>query len=165
MPNDIQLDEPLTRIETFLAAAAGENVELPEPETRIEKYLAVIAGKAGVPAVEASDKGKFLHTNESTGALEWAEGGGSGGGVLVVTDTDGTLDKTWQEIHDAIANGIVYLYDSANGFNSGIIFRASEEDNKGTMYYNIRAVGGVYATATVIDYTAPSADDYPELQE
>ena len=28
-------------------------------------------------------------------------GGGSGGGVLVVTDTDGTLDKTWQEIVDA----------------------------------------------------------------
>lgn len=30
-------------------------------------------------------------------------GGGSGGGVLVVTDTNGTLDKTWQEIHDAEA--------------------------------------------------------------
>ena len=29
------------------------------------------------------------------------QGGGTGGGVLVVTDTDGTLDKTWQEIHDA----------------------------------------------------------------
>ena len=28
-------------------------------------------------------------------------GGGSGGGVLIVTDTDGTLNKTWQEIHDA----------------------------------------------------------------
>jgi hypothetical protein len=32
-------------------------------------------------------------------------GGGSGGGVLVVTDTDGTLDKTWQEIHDAMLAG------------------------------------------------------------
>ena len=28
-------------------------------------------------------------------------GGGSGGGVLVVHDVDGTLDKTWQEIRDA----------------------------------------------------------------
>ena len=28
-------------------------------------------------------------------------GGSSGGGVLVVHDVDGTLDKTWQEIHDA----------------------------------------------------------------
>ena len=28
-------------------------------------------------------------------------GGSSGAGVLVVTDTDGTLDKTWKEIDDA----------------------------------------------------------------
>jgi hypothetical protein len=54
-----------------------------------------------LPAVGAGDKGKFLHTNESTGALEWSEGGGSGGGVLVVHDVDGTLDKTWQDIVDA----------------------------------------------------------------
>ena len=58
-----------------------------------------------LPAVAAADKGKYLHANESTGDLEWAEGG-SGGGVLVVTDTDGTLDKTWQEIYDAAENGI-----------------------------------------------------------
>ena len=37
--------------------------------------------------------------------------GGSGtGGVLVVTeDENGTLDKTWQEIHDAALVGIVVL--------------------------------------------------------
>lgn len=28
-------------------------------------------------------------------------GGSSGGGVLVVNDVDGTLDKTWQEIADS----------------------------------------------------------------
>ena len=54
-----------------------------------------------LPAVAAADKGKYLHTNESTGDLEWATAGGSGGGVLVVHDVDGTLDKTWQEIRDA----------------------------------------------------------------
>ena len=71
-----------------------------------------------LPAVAAADKGKYLHTNESTGALEWAEGG-SGGGVLVVTDTDGTLDKTWQEIHDAfVSRGVVIV----NGnFQSSVI--------------------------------------------
>lgn len=26
---------------------------------------------------------------------------GGGGGALIVTETDGTLNKTWQEIHDA----------------------------------------------------------------
>lgn len=30
-----------------------------------------------------------------------SEGGSGTGGVLVVRDEDGTLDKTWQEIHDA----------------------------------------------------------------
>ena len=60
-----------------------------------------------LPAVGANDKNKFLHTNESTGDLEWATAGGSGGGVLVVNGTwneagtECTLDKTWQEIYDA----------------------------------------------------------------
>ena len=59
-----------------------------------------------LPAVEAADKGKFLHANESTGALEWAEGG-SGGGALVVNGTwneagtECVLDKTYKEIYDA----------------------------------------------------------------
>ena len=35
--------------------------------------------------------------------------GGSGGGVLVVHDVDGTLDKTWQEIHDAMLAGVVVI--------------------------------------------------------
>lgn len=38
-----------------------------------------------------------------TYALCKKNGGGSGGGVLVVHDVSGTLDKTWQEIHDADA--------------------------------------------------------------
>ena len=56
---------------------------------------------SSLPEVTASDKGKYLKANESTGDPEWAEGGSSGGGVLVVHDVDGTLDKTWQEIADA----------------------------------------------------------------
>ena len=36
-------------------------------------------------------------------------GGSSGAGVLVVTYTDGTLDKTWKEIDDARKTGIVTL--------------------------------------------------------
>lgn len=80
MTDEITLDTPETRLERFLAAAAGvEGITLDEPETRIERYLYKIA----------------------------QSGGGSGGGVLVVTDTDDALDKTWQEIHDAFP--LVYL--------------------------------------------------------
>lgn len=40
-------------------------------------------------------------------------GGGLGGGVLVVHDVNGTLDKTWQEIHDAEA-AIISLSNNAD---------------------------------------------------
>lgn len=59
---------------------------------------------SSLPEVTDSDKGKYLKANESTGDPEWASGGSSGG-VLVVgatfTETTMTLNKTWQEIHDA----------------------------------------------------------------
>lgn len=114
MTDEIPLDAPETRLERFLAAAAGvEDITLDEPETRIEKYLYKIAqGSGRVPPVEDADKGKYLHANESTGDLEWATAGGSGGGVLVVTDTDGTLDKTWAEI-DA-ADCVVIRYNEGS---------------------------------------------------
>lgn len=46
-------------------------------------------------------------------AVEFSSGGGSGGGVLVVHDVDGTLDKTWQEIHDAFVAGSVRIQNAA----------------------------------------------------
>ncbi len=105
MTDEITLDAPETRLERFLAAAAGmDGITLDEPETRIEKYLYKIAqGSGGVPAVEDADKGKYLHANESTGDLEWSAAGGSGSGVLVChADSEtGALNHTWQEIHDS----------------------------------------------------------------
>ena len=101
-----------------------------------------------LPAVAAADKGKFLHTNESTGALEWAEGG-SGGGVLVVADTDGTLDKTWQEIHDAMLSG-------------GAVIQVEEAVNTVLKVYNSK---GTYVVISAIDdrYEASSTSGYPEM--
>lgn len=72
---------PVTRKETFLAAAAGQDVTTPTPITREEVFLDAIAKSGG--------------------------GGSSGGGALVVhmvydeeKDNDYT-DKTWKEIYDA----------------------------------------------------------------
>lgn len=108
-----------------------------------------------LPAVASTDKGKFLHTNESTGALEWAEGG-SGGGVLVVTDTDGTLDKTWQEIHGAMLVGHVVIDDGTNALCAiGAIF-----DSRGSQYkVSSCALGGTSLRA----YSTDSASGYPTL--
>lgn len=131
---------PQSRSEEYLnAIATGDASNLPEPESRMDEYLDYIAknggggGGSSLPEVTADDKDKYLHTNASTGDLEWSAvsggttvvanptlagteadltglqvgdtkykvGGSSGGGVLVVHDVDGTLDKTYQEIEDA----------------------------------------------------------------
>ena len=70
------------------------------------------------------------------------------GQTLVVTDTDGTLDKTWQEIYDAFPN----CYILADGKH--IITEVSEGD------YHIR-----FANGSGFKYlAATSADGYPTAQ-
>lgn len=75
-----------------------------------EWYQAMIdaAGSGGLPPVTSADDGKVLTANSGV----WVAASPSGGGVLVVTDTAGTLDKTWQEIHDAEA-AIISLSNNA----------------------------------------------------
>ena len=157
-----------------------ENVpqELPAVETTDkDKYLHTNASTGAVewsavedelPAVTSSDKDKYLHTNDSTGALEWAEGG-SGGGGLVVTDTAGTLDKTWQEIHDAMLNGIVMVnVVSVDGNEETLktyIFISTliGTDKGGNPYYMASAIGFAGENAVGRDYTTNSASGYPVL--
>lgn len=165
-----------------------ENVptELPAVETTDkDKYLHTNASTGAVewsavedelPAVTSSDKDKYLHTNDSTGAVEWADAPNelpavtdvdegkvltvnnsgvwvaanpsSGGGVLVVTDTDGTLDKTWQEIHDAmLSGGAVIQHDETE---ADAVLRVYV--GKGT--YDVSSADGV-------SYSASSASGYP----
>jgi hypothetical protein len=79
------ITKAVTRLQKFLAAIAGDAVA-PTPITNQEKLLFNIAEEmkaasaSDLPDIGSSDKNKYLHTNESTGALEWANGG-SGGGV------------------------------------------------------------------------------------
>lgn len=90
----------------------------------------------------------------------WAEQSGSGGGgggggssdVLVVNiDENDTLDKTWQEIHDAMPLAVLCSNNSAEGVNS----------------YFVRGVyvnGVNYVVATNDDnYIATSSDGFPVL--
>lgn len=103
-----------------------------------------------LPAVAAADKGKFLHTNESTGALEWAEGG-SGGGQLVVTLAESALNKTWQEIHDAFPNA----YIAEDGTMNTILMIYGDSGEYGV----VMADGSTTAT-----FVATSASGYPSAQ-
>ena len=163
MTDEITLDAPETRLERFLAAAAGmDGITLDTPVTRIEKYLYKIAqGSGGVPTVEDADKGKYLHANESTGDLEWATAGGSGGGVLVVhatiTETSMVLDKTYKEIADAASHMVVLLMlEDETRMSIGVLDRYGQRNGKYAVHFTPSNSAG---------FIADTVNDYPALQE
>lgn len=125
MADEITLDAPETRLERFLAAAAGvEGITLDEPQTRIERYLYKIA----------------------------QGGGGSGVGVLVVHDVDGTLDKTWQEINDAFPM-VRVEYDGGASVSVACITGGDES-------YTVLAWDG----DAKAEYVSDSASGYPATE-
>jgi len=82
--------------------------------------------------------------------LNKIEQGIASGGVLVATDTEGTLDKTWQEIHDA-ALCVVYLI----GYDSKLcVGRVFEKDG----FYMVVLVNSA-------SYKVSSASGYPSSVE
>lgn len=71
-----------------------------------------------------------------------------GGGVLFVTDNDGTLSHTWQEVADAIEN-------------NQMVFLKSEEDSI-TGFSFLSTIGEYSVEFSNIDiYEANSANEYP----
>lgn len=71
------------------------------------------------------------------------------GGVLVVHDVNSTLDKTWQEIHDAFVSGSVRIQrDDGSVYGVGYVGYSKHE-------------GYLVSTSTNEGYVAASASDYP----
>lgn len=131
---------PITRKETFLAKAGGQNVVTPTPITREETFLQAIID------------------NGSGG------GGGTGGGVLVCNvDNEDALDKTWQEIHDA-AFAIVQVETPVGILKCPVTLVASSGDEYIILSAMITDGNGGEADVSVDKYIASSANDYPVLQ-
>lgn len=79
-----------------------------------------------------------------------SSGGSSGGdgGVLVVHDEDGTLDKTWKEIHDAPLAVLKVQYEAVK------------------LVSGITVSGGTYVVAFGdLTYFANSEDGYPNEKQ
>ena len=91
-------------------------------------------------------------TSAKLNKMEQGIANAGGGGVLVVTNTDGTLDKTWQEIHDAMLS----------------VGAVVEVNNKITLFTFAGTNGlGAYHvdTASGDEYYTDSTDGYPALEE
>ena len=127
---------------------------------------------SSLPEVTASDKGKYLKANESTGDPEWASGGSSGGGVLVVNVTYDeatwtyTADKTAGEIVNAMP--LVYVTQTLTGSDDEEItaYVRFSMDGNGNPAYGYKEGTGYYFYYVDEDYndihlTAATLDDYP----
>lgn len=89
---------------TFARLALVVQSKIP-PCNWIERAFITVINALKLPAVGASDKGKYLHTNSSTGALEWAEGGGGGSSVDPYDSTPANLGTAAAGSSDAYARG------------------------------------------------------------
>ena len=134
-------ENPQTRSEQYLdAIATGDTSGIPEyPQCRMEQYLDYIAKNGG------------------------SGGGGGGGGVLVVTaetDTEtstSTLDKTWQEIHDAMLAGGAVILSQDDGLITAIMYVGS----RNSQYAVVAGTDGAYVTDTSDGYPVRSSQITP----
>lgn len=127
---------PITRKETFLAKAGGQNVVTPTPITREETFLqAIIDNGSG--------------------------GGGGGGGVLKVNVEQGQMDKTYAEIKAAFMEGIVFfIYPTSDG-DVLCIVSIYHDDEEGCYLGTFNTFGGstlTFGCQTVNDYPIASSD-------
>lgn len=84
-------------------------------------------------------------------------GGGTGGVIAININNDGTLDKTWQEIHDAMAQGNLCIIGFDHGY--GHAFEIN-------IITQINSTGGKYAVVVGdYRYIASSATEYPKRDE
>lgn len=98
-------------------------------------------------------------TEEKLNHIE--DGLANAGGVLVVNDNDGTLDKTWKEIHDALVSGtnvIVSLTEETSSVSVDYISAAIRTGKASNGVCEID-LGGISNNSVV--YIASSETEYP----
>lgn len=73
---------------------------------------------------------------------------GGSGGVMVVNDADGTLDKTWQEIRNvAAAGGLVYVKSGTEGLEDiNVVLHIGESADEN--YYSVDLFGDISFTTS-----------------
>lgn len=116
-------------------------------------------GEISMEQYEVRDLPDVLAQNLIDAGIVVEIGGGSGGGVLVVTGTDGTLDKTWQEIHDAMLSGGAVVSFSETDTGSVVTAMYNDKDEAYVIIVCDRVGAGEFAT-----YFASTASGYPSIE-
>lgn len=132
--------------------------------TVVEGAWAKADAPSGLPEVTAADNGDVLTVVEG----QWAKADApSGGGALIVgveydeTASTYTLSKTWQEIYNAVSQGIgaVIVYETPVDRNErAITVTAAYHDTTG---YAI----SVSTADQAYDYTTDQANGYPSMSD
>lgn len=173
-----------TKIQAYLAKIAGYDVETPKGTTREQQLMKEISDSyAPLPAIEEADEGKVLGVSDG----KWAaidvpsDGGGSGGGVLVVglTYNDETgryaADKTAGEIYEALTAGTTVQFwqtehQEQEGFPENYMDATAIYAVEGFRYIHMGTAGteafqfDVYLISERVALVAESASDYPVSQ-
>lgn len=121
------------------------------------KNLLTVLKKLGKKMTSQDINGTNLVTVVDDIANKYTGGGGSGGsGVLVATEVDGTLDKTWQEIFEADITVISVVIDEIKLADTVTRVEYNSAADQGEQYFI--STGGGSA------YYAPSANGYPAIR-
>lgn len=94
-------------------------------------------------------------------ALSLISGGGSGGGNLIVTAPQWALDKTWNEIAEAIRSGksVYYLQDDGESGVTAYPCLGAQMDEGATKPYIVKFMYMSTATqAAELRYSSATAD-------
>ena len=124
---------PQSRNEAILQAILDgtSSSELQRPQSRNEDLLQKIldklneGGGGGGSLSELSDTAIDTPSNNDvltydSSSNKWKNAaGGSGGGLVVHADNEGVFDKTWQEVTDALEEGLFVTVAASNGSNNG----------------------------------------------
>ena len=105
-------------------------------------------------------------TSAKLNKLEQGVADAGGGGVLVVnvvlnspTSTP-TLDKTWQEIHDADLSVVVSKGANAK---TALVTDVIAPASSSSLVHTVRTIGTNGGSASIEQWTTMSPDDYPKL--
>lgn len=100
--------------------------------------------------------------------LNKLEQGVASGGVLVVNMSAGTLDKTWEEIADAVPEKpvLIIFVDEVN-YSTTVLYVVSvtRASKVGMKYYVKAFTPFIDFASSIVDFTADTSSDYPVVVE